>query len=636
MRYLERRWVVAIIAAAVLVMLALPLVTAERGRVLAAEQRFEDTADAVAEQVDEWFEEHLRWLRQVAVDLPSLDGLSDADAEAAFAEAMAGSIAQTALWLDEDGHIVAAFPAREDLAPGTDMRGLFPHIDAVFEGSATAVWATDELGADFERFVATVVRPSRLADVVSVGFDPTGTSLGGLLGAAATGLEGTGLQLVEPVTGATILEPTTGVVEGEVLETTRPVVGGLLELTVAAPRASAEAAIGGTTLLEARIAIAALAALLCAGVFVVPRAVRQRRRVLEDHARTNAVVQGSAVPTLLLTPSLRIVEANAAAVRLFGGPLPDLVGTPMEELVAATSRVRLAELWQTAPPRAVGEVEFRRPGDDVPGHAQLSLVRLPAHDTVVAQFVDLTDLVRTREALDDSREELRQFAGRVAHDLTNPLTAASGLATTLIELDVPQDQQRLLLGRIARSTTSALELVRRLFWTAERLGAETWYPMQLVDLVDWLNRLHAITLAETRGSIDLDADTVEIIGPEETLRTVIGNLVDNALKYRREGVPPRLALTDVPDDDRIHLVLVDNGSGVPAAMLEEIFEEGATAHEGGVGHGSGLAECRRLVEAVGGEIWAESAGQHGLAFHVTLPRAYGAPVDAQRADQHVG
>lgn len=630
MRVIERRWIVAVAAMALVSLLIGMVWLAEAERERTAAELFELTADDVAAATDSWFDEHLTWQRDVAFDLSSEEPpATPEDANRVLATAVGDSIAQFALWLDADGRVVATFPVRADMPAGTDLRGVFPHFDAVLDGDTTAMWATDQSATSSGRVVALVTRPSATGDLLSIAFDPADTPVDGLVAGAAGRFGGAGARIVEPVTGAALLDLAAG--PAPTVTTRRPVVEGMAELTYEVPVRSVAAAIGGTQVVTGRIAVSVVTALLLLVVWALPRWARRVADERAEFARTDAVIDGSPVPTALLTEAGDVVRVNQAFVALFGWTAEGLAGQNLVDAVVAEGDREAAVALLEAPAAALAEIGFTtRTGRT--GTGRLSLVRLDEHDTVVAQLEDLTELIATQEALADSRSELRLFAGRVAHDLNNPLTAASGLAEVLTRMDLPRDQQHELLGRIAKTTTSAMDLVRRLYATADRVGGEPWEEVSLPELADELTRLRAVTLAETRGSIDLDVDEPTVLAPAATLRTVLGNVIDNALKYRRD-IPPRITITDASDDDMLHLVVRDNGTGVAEADLEHIFDEGATVHGEAAGHGSGLAECRRLVGRIGGRMWATTVDGSGLAVHMELPRAVETtPVaDADRA-----
>ncbi len=244
---------------------------------------------------------------------------------------------------------------------------------------------------------------------------------------------------------------------------------------------------------------------------------------------------------------------------------------------------------------------------------------------------DTTALLETQEALERSREELRLFSYRVAHDLLGPLSGIRGLAEMLAEGRVRDEDVPVVTARMAGSADAAVGMVRALLGNAERLGGERRTDVELSVLHDWLQRMVATQLAETSGSVDLDTELHTLSLPEQTVRTVLLNLVGNALKYRRPHVPPRVTVavrvledaTVAGPEATAEFTVRDNGVGVAPDALPRMFERGERLHADARtdGHGSGLAECRRLLTVLGGRIEATTNDDHGLTVTFTVPVA---------------
>lgn len=105
------------------------------------------------------------------------------------------------------------------------------------------------------------------------------------------------------------------------------------------------------------------------------------------------------------------------------------------------------------------------------------------------------------------------------------------------------------------------------------------------------------------------------------------NLIGNALKYHKEGVPPHITVTAVPEGAEMWRISVsDNGIGIDPKHFDRVFMIFQRLHarnEYG-GTGIGLAICKKIVERHGGRIWLESAPGEGTTVHFTLRSVDGA------------
>ena len=123
---------------------------------------------------------------------------------------------------------------------------------------------------------------------------------------------------------------------------------------------------------------------------------------------------------------------------------------------------------------------------------------------------------------------------------------------------------------------------------------------------------------------NLDAEDPIINVDRMHFTNVIFNLLDNAVKYRREDVAPELTVTTVnPDEDHIHITVQDNGIGMKREDLKKIFEKFYRVSTGNLhdvkGFGLGLAYVSKMIELFGGSIRAESEINQGSKFIITLP-----------------
>jgi signal transduction histidine kinase len=132
-----------------------------------------------------------------------------------------------------------------------------------------------------------------------------------------------------------------------------------------------------------------------------------------------------------------------------------------------------------------------------------------------------------------------------------------------------------------------------------------------------------------RASIDEAGARVEA-GPMPRVATsharlvaLFQNLVSNAIKYRDGGAGPEIRISAEREGEMWRFAVADNGCGFDPADAETIFVvfQRLGGDHGVPGTGLGLAICRRIVEAQGGRIWAESEPGRGSIFRFTLPRA---------------
>lgn len=258
-----------------------------------------------------------------------------------------------------------------------------------------------------------------------------------------------------------------------------------------------------------------------------------------------------------------------------------------------------------------------------------------AVDALARQIVDILELRRRTALLEQSLEELTlaraelnrsndqlaAFAGQVSHDLRNPLTAVMGYVQELADLpSVAEDPEGSWLAERAGQSAARMyaQMTELLDYghVGGRLGSEE------VDLgrVAYLVRDDLGDLVRAGGA-DLVIHTLPVVrGDENQLRSVLQNLISNALKFTLPGVPARVTVSARRGASGTRVEVADRGVGVPvgqAAGVFTLFER--TGQVDVEGHGIGLATCRRVVEAHGGRIGLESRDGGGTVAWFELP-----------------
>jgi signal transduction histidine kinase len=234
-------------------------------------------------------------------------------------------------------------------------------------------------------------------------------------------------------------------------------------------------------------------------------------------------------------------------------------------------------------------------------------------------------LVEAHSRFHEARaDELEQFAGRVAHDIRNPLSAAN-MAAHLALHRAGDGGVRDLLARISRSlaradaiTTGLLEFARS--GAQPEPGARATPSEVLEDFVRGIS-----PDAEQRG-IDIDLQPVPPVmvacSPGVYL-SLVGNLVRNAIKYMGERPIRRVSVRVTEDETWVRTEVTDTGPGIAAENLNSLFEPyfRIRADRAKEGLGLGLSTVKKLVEGHHGSIGVTSERANGSSFWFTLPRA---------------
>lgn len=230
-------------------------------------------------------------------------------------------------------------------------------------------------------------------------------------------------------------------------------------------------------------------------------------------------------------------------------------------------------------------------------------------------------LARANLTLAIDAEEKESFMLRVSHDLRTPLTSIKGATQNLLdgiagELKGAQREYVEIVGqhaeRMIGAVGSLLSAVR-----AQRPAVRL--EPAIVDVAA-LARDVAASLApiaeQRRIQLSVEGAAVDVRADPTKLRTVLENLVGNALKFTREEGRVGIEVSCV--GGRPAVTVTDDGVGIEEVDLERIFDLGYRANEDGAGSGFGLAIARDLVRLHGGDIAVSSAPGRGSRFVVEL------------------
>jgi PAS domain S-box-containing protein len=282
---------------------------------------------------------------------------------------------------------------------------------------------------------------------------------------------------------------------------------------------------------------------------------------------------------------------------------------------------RICELYATfVADRLVvtfNDITARKRADEARGEAERELAQLN---------VELEQRVIDRTAqLDAANKELEAFAYSVSHDLRAPLRHISGFSALLAERagDDLDEKSRHYVDTISRSVREMGVLIDDLLQFSRTGRAE----LQITD-VDMEEALREALEPLQRDLEDRDIEwsigaLPHVVGDHALLRQVWANLLGNAVKYTRGRTPARIEVGARDDGNNEDVFWVrDNGVGFDMAYVHKLFGVFQRLHDSSEfeGTGIGLANVQRIINRLGGRVWAEGAVGSGAMFFFSLPR----------------
>jgi two-component system OmpR family sensor kinase len=332
----------------------------------------------------------------------------------------------------------------------------------------------------------------------------------------------------------------------------------------------------------------------------------------------------------LLLVAARLPARTGAAYLLAAQPLREInqASLPAVYLFMVSALVALVAAWfaggwlarRIAGPivRLRGAAEAVTAGDW--GH------QVPVEgEEEVAALATSFNAMSTRVA--DAYNAQKDFVGDVSHELRTPITSIQGFAGALTDDTVTGEEERTrFLGVIRDEAGRLADLTSTLLALADLDAGSTRpasAPVSSSALAEALRSRYTPLAAAAGVELDVAELTGTPAGDEARLLQAVSTIVDNALAYTPAGGRVRVSADGAAPAGFWRLLVDDSGGGIPPEKREEVFRRFARLDPSrstrAGGSGLGLAICRRLVEVMGGRVWAEDGDLGGARFVVELP-----------------
>lgn len=343
--------------------------------------------------------------------------------------------------------------------------------------------------------------------------------------------------------------------------------------------------------------------------------------VIRQRNESEAVLSSMMEGVIAVDLEERVMNINQAASRMFQRDPWHLEGRSIQEVVRNPALHRFVRRALSEKGPTEGEVTLYNEEECI-----LSAHSSPlcdAHDLRLGTLIVFHDITRLRR-LETMR---RDFAANVSHEIKTPLTAIKGFVETLRDgaKDNPEEADRFLeiidthVNRLTAIIDDLMKLSEIEQGGRRGIALKTEFIRPVIEGAAEVCR----TAAEEKRiavEVDCDADLAAAVNPHFLEQAVV-NLVENAVKYGREG--SAIQITAEKTAEVVVIRVRDEGMGVPAEHLPRLFErfyrvdKSRNRKQGGTG--LGLAIVKHIVQAHGGTVDVESAVGKGSVFSIRLP-----------------
>jgi PAS domain S-box-containing protein len=389
--------------------------------------------------------------------------------------------------------------------------------------------------------------------------------------------------------------------------------------------------------------------------------IAKTRIVAEENLR-KIIMQAPVAMAIMKGKSLVIEIANEKALEHWGKKYDEVINKPaleaFPEIIEQGFEKILSGVLTTGIPFIANEMPVKLIRHGQPEIIYINFIYQPLVNSdgliegIVTVGIDVTEQVTARKkinehteileeevrkrthqlnevnrSLQNSNEDLQQFAHVASHDLKEPVRKIKTFAGRLSKeyADEMPDKARIFLKKIEGATDRMFKMIEGvLSYSTIDAGGDAFAPVDMNKLIDNIEEDIEILLEQKQALIKRSGLPV-IEGIPVLLYQLFYNLITNSLKFAKPGEAPVIEITGQTirsgNRDYLNILFRDNGIGFDQEHAERIFNTFTRLHSKDEfeGTGLGLALCRKIVERHGGTISATGIRDGGAVFNILIP-----------------
>jgi len=366
--------------------------------------------------------------------------------------------------------------------------------------------------------------------------------------------------------------------------------------------------------------------------FIHKNYTTENLRAEESEKKYRIIVENVGEGIAIVNSNEDFVFANHAAERIFGVSEGELSGKNLteflneEQYISILNQTKIREKAQSS----IYEIELTLPDSKKRNILVTAVPQFDVNEKFIGTFGifrDISEIKKYEKQLLQLNSDKDRFISILGHDLRSPFTALLGLSELLTEnirkYDI--DEIENIVNHIKNSAQNTYILLEDLLMWARTQSGKMPFEPQKLNLTDIFKDILKILKpnADAKNiTIYLSAtDRISIFADIDMLKTVLRNLVSNAIKFT--NINGAINISAVQTDSKISISVSDNGIGIKPDDITKLFDISqiltTTGTEEEKGTGLGLVLCKEFIEKHGGKIWVESEFGKGSEFKFTMP-----------------
>ncbi len=357
---------------------------------------------------------------------------------------------------------------------------------------------------------------------------------------------------------------------------------------------------------------------------------QQLKKLIELNDELENYFRNTIIPQLFVDADLILRKFTPPAMKQFS-LAADHIGRPMEEIVDnirySTIIENIHEVIDT------GQILEKEIQTTDRRWFQMNIIpylvqKESRANGVIITFVDITERIRVLRELEKLNASHETFIYSVSHDLKAPLSNIEGLVEYLLQtsdkltetLGADNKEQKLIAALLDKSVKSMKNIVNELSEIAKIEGGykEVVETVKFEDIIDDVEWTFKDKINESNANIRIDIQEPEIEFSRKNLRSILYNILTNAIKYKSPGRTPEIDIKTESEDGFVKISVKDNGLGIANDKIDTIFTPYTRIEKDVEGTGIGLFLVKKIIENAGGRIVVTSILGEGTVFEVYL------------------
>lgn len=243
------------------------------------------------------------------------------------------------------------------------------------------------------------------------------------------------------------------------------------------------------------------------------------------------------------------------------------------------------------------------------------------YEVFVVMLPLMTRLRRSQQDFQVKNEKLNQLIGMIGHDLRSPLQNMKSRIELIQMKTAKLNQSPADLEILMRSLESAEQIVQLMLDKNSEHQLQKQNSVHISKILNDVKHDLSPLIVSNRAEIYLSGDAEFEWNPTE-IRLVLQNLISNAIKYAKNGIPTQINIVISDTSSHLNITVSDNGMGISKEAQSSIFNYRSRGNlkEDRESFGIGLSHCKEIVTDLGGRIWVKSQLGIGSEFHLELPK----------------